>query len=1018
MATNHLIIGLGGTGGKILREYRKRYFEEQRDLKPHKGVFVEYLYVDSSMGDIEDRKKWKVLGNDVSLSENQIVPINGLSTSMLQNLPMYPRLQSFLTKEDVQEIDSSIGKLVDAGIGGQRRRLGRMLFANHLDTFLTKLDGAVRNLQDKSQEQAIHFHICAGLAGGTGSGSIVDTIAQIRKRYPFTLNGPYSVSLYLYVPEGVIANTSYNAGFYQPNGYASLLELNAMSLPNGWRPIDVSGEKDYYEDTFKRVEMDRPFEVAYLFSNANERGRMLNIENDLPKMVSDFIYHKTVSAANNEGMSQLRRLEDAENNGNAPENDATGKPAHARNFMSFGIRRIEYPETEIKEYMTYRQTQQTVRQMMYDFWVEGQGYGEKSIDEIGAGYIPRIKSQEERQLLKISDGFLTLSRPIEERPDTAKWKEIPKTWNGNKERFVGKILAEGERQDWIPMLEKRMETYFENDFRTLGVKKFYATHGKEINATAKELAYGIEKILFNKWLNGLDDGSLIEIEVYLDKLILDCRERVAVDFPKIQSDLAATIKKKDNLLAEKKDEWSNIGFFGKLLKSKPENIFNEYADALSDRMIAATRQCAYAYASDLLTALAFELEILRDQVKSLRQSMQSIYDDLQKDTASRCNKSTMQGEVSTKRYDPDAVVKMTDASVRDRDAQSKSASAARKALHDIVGGTDAVHHFKHLSERINKDECRDALLQQAQGQIEEYVVELAKTNPRDKVLGVNILDRLQQELTTPDQLRDFAETTKKSALTYLQFNAEETAKGGSGAPMATFQLSLPLQNGANSAFRQSLIEAFGMNASDVSVSPRDNEIILIAAKSCFPLRYVLNVKTIRQTYDQKVTDPTQGKQNRFVLHTETAATKLPSLFDMDKAEVSEQYVGYIMLAMAMGIITEHTDGETQRKYSVARIPDEYGDESYEDVGGVTFKSVMDTLTSDVRMADKVTKAVKDALKTAKYRTNEGKEELRRKVNEVLKTKVLASCGDDPASREYKKYQLMRNSLFDNELKLL
>lgn len=31
---NHLIIGLGGTGGKILREMRKRIYEEFRSNEP------------------------------------------------------------------------------------------------------------------------------------------------------------------------------------------------------------------------------------------------------------------------------------------------------------------------------------------------------------------------------------------------------------------------------------------------------------------------------------------------------------------------------------------------------------------------------------------------------------------------------------------------------------------------------------------------------------------------------------------------------------------------------------------------------------------------------------------------------------------------------------------------------------------------------------------------------------------------------------------------------------------------
>ena len=131
MATNHLIIGLGGTGGKVIREFRKRYFEDFKDLNPHNDVFVDYLYVDSSEDDLNSKSKWKVLGNDVSLSTAQKVSTQGISLSVLQELNHYPTLNSFINRSDVPMIETSLGKLIDAGIGGQRRRLGRILFANH-----------------------------------------------------------------------------------------------------------------------------------------------------------------------------------------------------------------------------------------------------------------------------------------------------------------------------------------------------------------------------------------------------------------------------------------------------------------------------------------------------------------------------------------------------------------------------------------------------------------------------------------------------------------------------------------------------------------------------------------------------------------------------------------------------------------------------------------------------------------------------------------------------------------------
>jgi hypothetical protein len=45
---------------------------------------------------------------------------------------MYPGISCFLNKDDVNLMTSKLGPLITAGIGGQRRRLGRVLLANNL----------------------------------------------------------------------------------------------------------------------------------------------------------------------------------------------------------------------------------------------------------------------------------------------------------------------------------------------------------------------------------------------------------------------------------------------------------------------------------------------------------------------------------------------------------------------------------------------------------------------------------------------------------------------------------------------------------------------------------------------------------------------------------------------------------------------------------------------------------------------------------------------------------------------
>ena len=381
---NHLLIGLGGTGGKVLREFRKKVYEEFHSNEPTNGPCVNYLYVDSSEDDLNSREGWKVMGKDVRLNEAQKVSIHGLDMNKFQNLSRYPGIKCFLNSGDIELMTSKLGPLVTAGIGGQRRRLGRTLFANNLASrdgsdFMSRLKQAVQAMQSQTNDQRVTFHICAGLAGGTGSGSVVDTIAQIRQEYRPQPGGPqYMVYLYLYVPEIDVANASHDSGFYQANGYAALSELNAMSV-GAYHPYDVTGTMDNFTGQVRRLcEGIEPFDIAFLYSNVDEVGKTLNLAKDLPASVADFIFQKTVLSV---GTGRMVLLDDWEYSyGAGPEYDSTGAATRSRKFKTFGIRHIEYPEAEIEECVTYNYARSAVRKLTFNFWKDGIGYGERSIE--------------------------------------------------------------------------------------------------------------------------------------------------------------------------------------------------------------------------------------------------------------------------------------------------------------------------------------------------------------------------------------------------------------------------------------------------------------------------------------------------------------------------------------------------------------------------------------------------------------------------------------------------------------
>ena len=47
-SSNHILIGLGGTGGRILRAFKMRMFEEFPDAETRDSQSVALLYVDST----------------------------------------------------------------------------------------------------------------------------------------------------------------------------------------------------------------------------------------------------------------------------------------------------------------------------------------------------------------------------------------------------------------------------------------------------------------------------------------------------------------------------------------------------------------------------------------------------------------------------------------------------------------------------------------------------------------------------------------------------------------------------------------------------------------------------------------------------------------------------------------------------------------------------------------------------------------------------------------------------------
>ena len=117
--------------------------------------------------------------------------------------------------------------------------------------------------------------------------------------------------------------------------------------------------------------------------------------------------------------------------------------------MSFGIKRVEYPESEIKEFVTYHYAIQAAKQLTYNLWVDGKGFDTCSMDEVGLGYRQQLKDAKTLETLKLSDNYLTLQTAIREiRGVTENWDSFGSYWDNICQFFAEEATQEKEKRDW------------------------------------------------------------------------------------------------------------------------------------------------------------------------------------------------------------------------------------------------------------------------------------------------------------------------------------------------------------------------------------------------------------------------------------------------------------------------------------------------------------------------------------------------------------------------------------------
>jgi hypothetical protein len=923
-SSNHLVIGLGGTGGKVIREFRKLY---AREVEVKEGVMYEFLYVDTNPEFMRhDDPSWKVLGKSVQLDQAQQLLIEGANlAAVVANPAGYPQIEPWL--QPVAPIKNLID--INTVAGGQRRKFGRFLFANRAREFMSKVNERIEALR-KNRGSTVKVHVVCGLAGGTGSGSIVDVVAQIRKQYPDA--NQVKIIVYAVLPEA-IPKTGWDSGNYHANGYAALKELNALAVGK-YVPFDLTGAGGRRVDRASIY-----FNGCYVLTNENFGGYTVDTDKELPGIIAEYLFAKTQ-------VTNWEALDKAENseNGTFDDEPSVGDPnvkERSPRFLSFGIRRMVVPNEEIEEYFSYQFAGRAVNQSVFNNWADGLGYADEPRP---ADYGAEVRKLDVQHKWLLSDDHLLLSVGI--LPDDAgntRWKRIADFWAAAVSAQVNDIQnTKTDKTRWFSELKVRIEKTFDEGYRGLGgVKKFYEIKMKARSDMARCVRTAIEQDVFSDWKNG--QRSTVDIDRLLAALLDNLEERLGQLDVRIDSNTKATQHHLQKI-ADIERRLGDMGLFGKAI-GKMGDYFVEGSTCVQEALVCRTNEEGLKFAKKLLEECIQQVIDLKSAVGQFQAKLLEAGKSFQAEADSRLKQDPV--DYKQKVFNLDDVRSLSRQMLLSEEIQKQQAQAVRLALIQRVGEQKA--SFTGFQERLSLSDIKSVVESVGQTEVEKAHENLASSHRR--VLRVNIVQKIREEFEADaDKLGQFVRDTINKAGVFVKFNATQVNLSGVGTVpervgtvSRTAGVLLPYCKDAGE-FRDRLDDLFLKNKPGGSFNvlgdgARENELTVLGITNLFTLRCIEPLAMLRTKYELR---REASEEARTLMHSEGDGTQLPPLEIPTMGEVKGAKLPYVLLAKAMGLVRERSDQNTGKPMTIYAY-EEDGLPAEEPLGKGTFLQAVEDM---------------------------------------------------------------------------
>jgi polyhydroxyalkanoate synthesis regulator protein len=767
-------------------------------------------------------------------------------------------------------------------------------------------------------------------------------VAQIRKGAQFNDSKEFRIFLYLLLPEDV-PNSNWAGQNYWANGYASLTELNALSVKR-YCPYDISMSGTGGRIAFGEKDSDNrdPFNGAYLFTNQNKDGFVIDVDKDVPDLVATFLYHKIYSAnVVGEAQWQLKKAENFElkSQGKTPETGpvpepmgtekkSEGEPERSRRFLSFGIKQIAYPEEEIRDYLTHAFARQAALQLAYNHWEDEKGFIEVPRNISVSEY---VRQPENLVKWKLSDDHLSLSTGIlSVEVDNKDWKPIENDWTTILATFTSDIKEhkKEDRTAWLDELTKLCSKRFREGFRKMGVVNFYEGKVRDRADHVREIVRAIEQDLLNQWITNGKYGCLFDISRLLEGLIKFVEEKhglLLARQDKLSKEMAVLEARKKQQQAE----WDKIGLFTEIT-GKRERIFDARALAEQSYYAAYTHKEALRFSLSLLKDLGQELQVLRGNVDRALTLINKSAKYFLEQKESRCQdeKEIDLNKQLVRFYDPQHVKDVCRVMEKDKESQKAQTARLRAGLQRILGQNPT---FAKITLQISESKIREMMEGVCKESVEDsHTKAIQEMKNREPLFGVNIVEKIEKRFGSDDiALRQFVSDVVGKASVFLKPDAAEKAKHGPLPNMVPdhdtwieeFTIILPQTPGEFGKKLESEFKRMAKSSDPSKMfayrSDRPHEIVIINLTMNIPLRTVAPMNHLKKKYEDLLN--TKGERAMLELHTEDwSSGKYPGIYMPSLEELSNRSVPYLLLALALGILKESEDKKNRILQSVIK----------------------------------------------------------------------------------------------------